>query len=185
MLSSSAALVAVCAGSSGCGSTVQPAKLTTSQVQRSLAGSPGPLAALHAQADQLLGGGRAAFRARLLALRGYPVVVNKWASWCGPCKSEFPVFQVVGARDGRQVAFVGVNGKQDTRTDAAAFLKSFPVTYPSYFDPGDDIARTIQAAGYDPLTVFVDRSGRIQFVHAGPYLDVASLERDIRRYAMR
>src|SRR6266566_5227726 len=67
----------------------------------------------------------AAFKSRLAGLRGYPVVVNKWASWCGPCQTEFPAFQRAAVKYGRQVAFVGLNGKGDSLTDAAAFLRSF------------------------------------------------------------
>ena len=63
------------------------------KAQRELAGAPAPLAALHDQSAQLLGGGRAAFRKRARELEGYPVVVNKWASWCAPCRTEFPIFQ--------------------------------------------------------------------------------------------
>jgi cytochrome c biogenesis protein CcmG, thiol:disulfide interchange protein DsbE len=144
-------------------------------------GSPAPLASLHAQADRLLPGGPAAFAARLAALRGYPVVVNKWASWCGPCKSEFPAFQRTAVAFGRRVAFLGLNGK-DSSGAAAAFLRSYPVTYPSYLDPTESIARTIQAATYYPLTVYIDSRGKVVFVHAGAYTSAGSLERDIRRY---
>jgi cytochrome c biogenesis protein CcmG, thiol:disulfide interchange protein DsbE len=145
--------------------------------------SPPPLAALHGRANQLASGGPAAFKALLTGLRGYPVVVNKWASWCVPCQSEFPAFQKAAVAFGRQVAFVGLNGK-DEKASAAAFLRKFPVTYPSYVDPHEDIARTIEASTYYPLTVYFDRKGRIQFVHAGSYTSASTLERDIRRYAL-
>lgn len=147
-------------------------------------GSPPALASLHAQADELLAGGVAAFDARLATLRGYPVVINKWASWCEPCQTEFPVFQRVAVAYGRQVAFLGVDGK-DANTSAAAFLRRFPVTYPSYVDPKERIASTIKAATYYPQTVFLNRSGAIGFVHVGPYETVAALERDLASFALR
>jgi len=146
-------------------------------------GAPVPLAELHAQADQLLAGGTAAFKARLAALRGYPVVINKWASWCGPCQVEFPSFQRATLAFARRVAFVGLDGK-DADAAASSFLRRFPVAYPSYTDPNESIARSIQAATYYPQTVYVDRQGKIVYDHAGPYLNAAGLETDIRRYAL-
>ena len=74
-----------------------------------LAGAPTPLAALHAESSELLPGGEKAFRARLRELRGHPVVVNKWASWCGPCRHEYPFFEDVSTAMGKTVAFVGLN----------------------------------------------------------------------------
>jgi thiol-disulfide isomerase/thioredoxin len=141
------------------------------------------LAALHAEANQLIGGGTTAFKARLASLRGYPVVVNKWASWCGPCQVEFPSFQRAAIRFGREVAFIGLDGK-DQDPAAAAFLHRFPVTYPSYIDPSENIARSIQAATYYPQTLYFDRQGKIVYDHAGPYLDATALETDIRRYVL-
>jgi hypothetical protein len=82
------------------------------------------------------------------------------------------------------VAFVGIDGK-DSDGSAAAFLRRFPVSYPSYVDPSESIARTIQAEIYYPQTVYFDRQGKIVYDHAGPYETAAALERDIRRYVLR
>ena len=168
----------------GCGSTAKSEAPSQQTVTAAFKGSPPQLAALHAQANQLLGGGEKAFGARLAALRGhYPVVVNKWASWCGPCQSEFPVFQQAAVALGKKVAFIGVDGK-DHNGSASAFLQKFPVTYPSYTDPNENIARSIQAGTYYPQTVFFDTNGKSQFVHAGPYLSASTLEKDVRFYAL-
>jgi thiol-disulfide isomerase/thioredoxin len=147
-------------------------------------GSPSVLASLHRQANRLLGGGTPAFHARLSALRGHPVVINKWASWCGPCRIEFPAFQRASVRYGRQVAFIGIDGK-DANGSAQAFLRQFPVSYPSYSDPRSGIANSIQAAIYFPQTVYFNRAGKMVYDHAGPYASAAALESDIRRYALR
>jgi cytochrome c biogenesis protein CcmG/thiol:disulfide interchange protein DsbE len=165
-------------------SNPKSANLSRSSVSSALAGSPAVLASLHAQGNRLLSGGTTAFEARLKQLRGYPVVINKWASWCGPCQTEFPAYQRASVAFGRQVAFIGVDGK-DKNPAAAAFLSRFPVSYPSYTDPNENIARAIQAATYYPQTVYIDRRGKEVFDHAGPYETAASLEKDIRRYALQ
>ena len=78
----------------------RPLRLSLAQMRAQLAGSPGPLSALHAQAGELLPGGLAGVQARLTGLHGQAVVVNKWASWCVPCHSELGAFQ----RDAREAA---------------------------------------------------------------------------------
>lgn len=168
---------------SGCG-TAQPTSRSPApaRLAQLLRGSPRPLASLHAQADRLLGGGRAAFSARLVSLRGYPVVVNVWASWCGPCRSEFPVFQSASAELARRVAFVGVD-VLDQAAAARSFLKRLPVSYPSYSDPDAAIARTLNAGAGVPVTAFFDRSGRQTYLHQGAYSDLRTLVQDIKRYA--
>lgn len=153
---------------------------------KALAGSAAPLAALHRQANELLPGGVDAYEERVAALRGYPVVVNLWASWCGPCRFEFPHFQQMAARYGKQVAFLGVD-KQDSDDAAETFLREEPVPYPSYTDPDEEIAESIDgdATRGLPTTAFYDRDGELAYLKLGPYDDEAELRADIERFALR
>jgi cytochrome c biogenesis protein CcmG/thiol:disulfide interchange protein DsbE len=151
--------------------------------ERALAGSPPPLAALHAQANRLLGGGTEAYERRIEALRGFPVVVNVWASWCGPCRFEFPVLQELSARYGKRVAFLGVDS-QDSADAAATFLRESPVPYPSYSDPDKEIAESLEATLGLPDTAFYDRRGELVHLKQGPYAHDSELEADVRRYAL-
>ena len=149
--------------------------------RRQLAGAPAPLAALHAQSAELLRGGVPAFERRLAALEGNPVVINKWASWCNPCRAEFPVFQQLATERGREIAFLGVNSGDSTQP-ARDFLAEYPVPFPSYLDPDEKIARAIKAPANYPVTVFVDASGETAFIHQGGYESVDQLKADVDRY---
>jgi thiol-disulfide isomerase/thioredoxin len=160
-----------------------PAGLTLAQMRVRLTGSPAPLAALHAQADEILPGGLRALRARLAALRGRPLVINKWASWCQPCRSEFGAFQRVSLTRGREVAFIGIDSGEPSRADALGFLRSFPVSYPSYYDQSGQAGAAITDSTFTPVTVFYDRRGA-QFIHQGPYPSASKLEQDVERYAL-
>jgi cytochrome c biogenesis protein CcmG/thiol:disulfide interchange protein DsbE len=174
-------LLLVAALIAGCGSAARNAAPSAAAVTQAFRGSPPPLASLHAQHSELLAGGASAFKARLAQLRGYPVVVNLWASWCGPCQSEFPVYQRVSVALGHKVAFLGIDEK-DSNSNAASFLRRFPVSYPSYADPGGTIQGSINAYTAYPQTFYFTRSGTMVYDKAGPYLSVAALERDIRFY---
>jgi len=150
---------------------------------KALAGSPPPLAALHRQANDLLPGGKDAYEGRIAALRGYPVVVNVWASWCGPCRFEFPHLQQAAADYGKRVAFLGIDS-EDSDDAAATFLAEAPVPYPSYTDPDKDVADSIGASLGFPDTAFYDRRGKLVYLKQGPYDDEAELRADIERYAL-
>jgi cytochrome c biogenesis protein CcmG, thiol:disulfide interchange protein DsbE len=151
------------------------------EAQRELAGAPAPLAALHDQSGKLLGGGPSAFRKRMDALKGYPVVVNKWASWCAPCRTEFPFFQSQATAKGKRVAFLGLNAG-DSTDPARRFLRATPLPFPSYVDPKETIAKTIRAPANYPITVFFDERGRQVYSHQGGYRREADLAADLKRY---
>jgi cytochrome c biogenesis protein CcmG/thiol:disulfide interchange protein DsbE len=167
----------------GCGgSEPKSAAPSTAVVKKALAGAPPKLSLLHGKANRLVGGSASDFDRQLAELRGYPVVVNKWASWCAPCRGEFPAFQQAGLRLGKQVAFLGLDG-QDNDGNARKFLKSFPVTYPSYRDPDLKISSRIQAGIAFPTTIFFDKTGKLVYAHPGPYRNAADLIADVKRYA--
>jgi cytochrome c biogenesis protein CcmG, thiol:disulfide interchange protein DsbE len=182
-----AALLAVgllqLAGRSDSGASA-PLKLTVKQMQAQLKGSPAPLAALHAQASELVGGGRGALRARLAALRGWPLVINKWASWCAPCRAELGAFQRASVKFGRRVAFIGIDSGDSARSEALRFLRSFPLSYPSYYDSNGDLGAEVTDSGSTPVTVIYDRAGG-KYIRQGAYPSTAKLERDIERYALQ
>ena len=149
-----------------------------------LASGPAALEQLERQGGRLVGGGASALRAQLAALKGHPVVVNQWASWCGPCRYEFPFFRrLAGAYRGR-VAFLGVDA-QDSRSDGEAFLQRMPVPYPSFFDQDAEAARTFKGGQRWPTPAFYDRAGKLAFTHQGGYATEAKLDADVRRFALR
>jgi cytochrome c biogenesis protein CcmG, thiol:disulfide interchange protein DsbE len=173
-------LIALLVG--GCGSHPKSEAPSKAAQNKAFAGSPPALAAVHREGGQLLGGGTSAFKQRLAELRGHPVVVNKWAAWCGPCRQEFPVFQKVSVQYGKRVAFLGVDS-QDNDGSAKTFLRQFPVSYPSYSDPHIKIAASMDAVGAWPTTIIYNSKGKIVNTHFGPYTSAAALIADIKRYA--
>jgi len=175
-------LALVVFSSTGCGASEPNSK--PPDYAKALAGAPAPLAALYRQENELLPGGVDAFERRLDSLRGYPVVVNVWASWCGPCRFEFPTLQKLSAKYGKRVAFLGVD-KEDSEDLAKDFLEEEPVPYPSYTDPDEKISATIGATRGLPDTAFYDRRGELCYLKQGPYREQAELGADIRRFALR
>ena len=160
-----------------------PRALTLAEVSKPLpAQAPAPLAALHARVNELKPGGAKALDAQLRELRGHPVVVNLWASWCEPCRFELPFFQRQAVKRGAQVAFLGVNSG-DNRAQARELSARYPMPYPSIEDPRQATTGRYSVVGL-PATAFYDRRGRRVLVHQGRFSSEAQLAAEIDRYAL-
>jgi cytochrome c biogenesis protein CcmG, thiol:disulfide interchange protein DsbE len=181
VLAACAALaLGACGAEEGAGNP--DSELTPEQATAPLDDAPPALAAVRDQANEIIDGSAEDFQARIAELRGHPVVVNKWASWCGPCRLEFPWFQSQAERRASEVAFLGLLS-DDSEDAGATFLEELPLPYPSYYDPDQDLAAEIQAPRNFPATAFYDSSGELVYTHQGVYADEAALAADIDRYA--
>ncbi|MDP8977672.1 MAG: TlpA family protein disulfide reductase [Actinomycetota bacterium] len=107
----------------------------------------------------LVGGGETS----LSDLRGRTVVLNFWASWCGPCRAEQPdLNDAYRELAGDDVAFLGVN-LQDSESNAEAYIREFDIPYPSLFDPSTSFTAQFEGVGPQaiPTTIVIDRDGRV------------------------
>lgn len=95
------------------------------------------------------------------SLKGQITLVNFWAEWCGPCRTEQPeLVRVANAYIDKGVRFLGVNVR-DQKAAARAFAEEFAIPYPSVFDPSSLVAHRFRMTGYPPHTIILDRSGKI------------------------
>ena len=100
---------------------------------------------------------------------GKPVVLNFWASWCGPCKSEMPAFEAAYQSLGEDVQFLMVNltdGVSETVEGASAFLAEAGYTFPVFFDTQMQGSNTYQVSSI-PATFFVNKKGKLVASHVG------------------
>lgn len=91
---------------------------------------------------------------------GKPIVLNFWASWCGPCRSEMPAFENAYQQLGADITFLMVNatGGRETLSSAKTFLQNSSYTFPVFFDAEMDAAMTYQVYSL-PTTYFIDADG--------------------------
>ncbi len=102
---------------------------------------------------------------RLSALRGRPTLVNLWASWCAPCRTEMPLLQASHERAGEAVRFLGVN-VSDERSSALNFLAVAGISYPQAVDPTNLLPSQLGSQGL-PVTIVVDAAGSVVYRKIG------------------
>lgn len=189
-----AALLVAAVALAACGDTnegaalTDPAKTATAATATKGIAANGPdvPAALRANvkdADTLAGEGTDGLKQRLAKLRGHPVVVNQWASWCAPCRAEFPYFADAVVAHSDKVAFLGLDFT-DNRDAANGLLEEIPPGFASIFDPDGEATRSLGGGRVSPSTFFVDPDGKVAYTKLGGYADAAALEADIRQYAL-
>ncbi len=105
---------------------------------------------------------------RLSELRGQVVLINFWASWCGPCRQELPLLnKVYGQYHAAGFMLLAVN-VDDNRKDADAMLKRLDLRFPILFDVSKNVAK-LYGVDTMPATLLIDRDGRVRYVHRGYY----------------
>jgi peroxiredoxin len=131
-------------------------------------------AAASAHADISMGAPAPAFQLNAAAgnpvtsgdLKGQVVLINFWASWCGPCRQEMPILeQLYHKYKPAGFTLLGVNVEPDSK-DAAGFLKATPVTFPILFDTDSKVSKLYNVTGM-PSTVILDRKGNVRYIHHG------------------
>ena len=102
----------------------------------------------------------------LAQYKGQVVMINFWASWCGPCRTEMPVLEQLHKKY-KPMGFtmIGVNVEPDSAT-AVNWLKATPVTFPILFDTDSKVSKLYAVSGM-PSTVIVDRKGNLRYLHRG------------------
>lgn len=152
-------MVAACSGGSGSGQTTTDGSGVLTQVpvdQRK-------------EAIDLVGTTLDGDRLDLSTLRGQPVVLNVWGSWCPPCRTEAPALQAAATELKDKAAFVGIDIR-DNKANAQAYERRFKITYPSLFDDGDLLLalRGAVSSSSPPVTLILDDQGRVAARFVGP-----------------
>jgi cytochrome c biogenesis protein CcmG/thiol:disulfide interchange protein DsbE len=97
-----------------------------------------------------------------------PVIINFWATWCAPCRAEFPELQAVVVERGDQLTIIGVNHTSgDSPALVPDFVVEFDITFPIVLDETGETVKTYRVIGL-PTTIFIDREGIIKEIFTGP-----------------
>ena len=121
------------------------------------AGAPGPAFQLNSNTGKPIS---------LADLKGQIVLVNFWASWCGPCRQEMPILEQLNRQyHNKGVTLIGVNVEPDSAA-ATAWLKATPVSFPILYDVDSKVSKLYEVQGM-PNTVILDRKGIVRYIHRG------------------
>jgi peroxiredoxin len=118
-------------------------------------------------------------KVRLSDYRGMPVILNFWATWCGPCRAEFPEFQAAAVDNADRLVIIGVNNTYADNPEAVPeFVREMGVTFPILLDNEQQVVNAYNVLGL-PTTVFIDSKGVVNEVFTGP-LNKAYIESKIQ-----
>jgi peroxiredoxin len=119
-----------------------------------------------APAPQFTLGARSGRDVSLTQYHGQVVMINFWASWCGPCRQEMPLLESIYKKYHKLgFTLLGVNVEPDSQA-ADEWLKVTPVTFPILYDKESKVSQLYEVAGM-PSTVIIDRSGKLRVLHRG------------------
>jgi len=109
---------------------------------------------------------------QLSQFRGKPVLLNFWATWCGPCQDEMPLLQrSVDRYGGAGLIVLAVNYQQTDVNSMQAFLRKVGAHFPAVYDPSGQIAAEYRVSVGLPVSIFIDRSGKVEFIQLGQMSD--------------
>jgi peroxiredoxin len=119
-----------------------------------------------APAPQFTLGARSGQNVSLAQYKGQVVMLNFWASWCGPCRQEMPLLESIYKKYNRLgFTLIGVNVEPDSNA-ANEWLKQTPVSFPILYDKESKVSKMYDVAGM-PSTVIIDRTGKVRVLHRG------------------
>ena len=121
---------------------------------------------------------------RLSDFKGKPVLINFWATWCGPCRAEFPDFQKASVDNAETLVIIGINNTSTDQEDQVpAFVEEFGVTFPIVLDETGETAKAYHILGL-PTSIFIDSNGMVNEIFTGPinkaYIESKLIDLEIR-----
>jgi cytochrome c biogenesis protein CcmG/thiol:disulfide interchange protein DsbE len=117
---------------------------------------------------------------RLRQYRGHPVLLNFWATWCGPCRDEMPLLQrATDVNKSSGLVVLGVNYEETSGSQLRSFLNKVGVRFPAVYDPAGQIAGEYGVNVGLPVSIFIDKAGKVSYIQVGQMSD-AILQQQLR-----